>query len=47
MRQLNIELDTLLTLNTSFPYAWKYAVRLLCVFEDRDMLVVLAKEGAF
>jgi hypothetical protein len=44
---LNIELDTLLTLDTSFPYVGKYAVRLLCVFEDRDMLVVLAKEGAF
>jgi hypothetical protein len=47
MRQLNIELDTLLTLDTSFPYVGKYAIRLLCVFEDRDMLVVLAKEGAF
>jgi hypothetical protein len=47
MHQLNIELDTLLTLDTSFPYDGKYAVRLLCVFKDRDMLVVLSKEGAF
>jgi hypothetical protein len=45
--QLNIELDTLLTLDTSFPYARKYVVRLLCVFEDGDMLIVQAKEGAF
>jgi hypothetical protein len=47
MRQFSIELDTLLTLETSFPYAGKCAIRLLCVFEDRDMLVVLAKEGVF
>jgi hypothetical protein len=36
-----------LPFDTSFPYDGKYAVRLLCVFEDRDMLVELAKEGAF
>jgi hypothetical protein len=40
MRHLNVELDTLLALDTSFLYHGKYAVRLLYVFEDRDMLVV-------
>jgi hypothetical protein len=40
MHYLNVELDTLLALETSFPYHGKYAARLLCVFEDRDMLVV-------
>jgi hypothetical protein len=44
---LNVELDTLLALDTSFLYHRKYVVRLLCVFEDRDMLVVRAKEGVF
>jgi hypothetical protein len=40
MRHLNVELDTLLALDTSFPYHRKYAVSLLCVAEDIDMLVV-------
>jgi hypothetical protein len=47
MRHLNVELDTLLALDTSFPYHGKYAVRLFYVFEDRDMLAVQAKEGLF
>ena len=42
-----LELDTLLGLDTSLPYHGKYAIRLLCAFEDRNMLVVRAKEGAF
>jgi hypothetical protein len=47
MHNLNVKLDTLLALDTSFPHHRKYAVRLLCVFEDIDMLVVRSKEGVF
>jgi hypothetical protein len=44
---INFELDTFFGLDTSFPYNWKHAVRLLCVFEDKNELVVRAKEGVF
>ena len=44
---INVELDTLLALGKSFPYHGKYAVRLLCIFKDRDVLVVRVKEGVF
>ena len=47
MPHTKLELDTLLGLDTSLPYHGKYAIRLLCAFEDRNMLVVRAKEGAF
>ena len=40
-------LATVLALDTSFPYHGKHAVRLLCIFEDKDELVVWAKEGVF
>lgn len=42
-----LELDTLLGLDKSWPYHGKYAVRLLCAFEDRDIMIVRAKEGVF
>ena len=44
---INFELDTCLALDTSFPYYGKHAVRLLCIFEDKNELVVWAKEGVF
>ena len=39
----NVDLATLLALDTSFPYYWNHTVRILCTFEDRDIVVVRAK----
>ena len=44
---IKVELDTLLPIDTSFPYHGKCEVRLLCVVEDSDILVVWVKEGVF
>ena len=43
----NVNLATILALDTSFPCHGKHVVRLLCVFEDRDMVIVWSKEGVF
>jgi hypothetical protein len=47
MCHINVELDTLLALDTLFPCHKKYEVRLLCESEDRDMVFVPTKEGSF
>ena len=43
----NVDMATLLALETSLPYHWKHTVKILCAFEDRDIVVVRAKEGVF
>src|SRR5664279_4125838 len=43
----NVDLTTLLALDTSFPYLWNYVVKILCAFEDKYIMVVRAKEGVF
>ena len=40
-------MDTLLGLDKSWAYGGKDAVRLLYAFEDREMVVIWAKEGVF
>ena len=47
MPHIKVELDTLLGLEKSWAYARKDALRLLYAFEDREMVVILAKEGVF
>ena len=42
-----VNLATVLGIDTTFPYYGKCAVRLLCAFEDRDVVFVSAKEGIF
>jgi hypothetical protein len=42
-----VSLPTVFSLDTSSPYHRKYAVRLLCVFEDKEVVFVKAKEGVF
>jgi hypothetical protein len=41
------EIDICLALDTSFSYHGKHAIRVLCVFENIDVLVVQVKEGVF
>lgn len=43
----NVNLAAILALDTSFPCHGKHVLRLLCAFEDRDMVIVWAKEGVF
>ena len=47
MPHIKVELDILLGLERSWAYGGKYVVRLLCAFEDREMVVIWAKEGVF
>ena len=42
-----VNLATLLALDTTFPYKGRHALRLLCTIEDTYMVVVWAKEGVF
>jgi hypothetical protein len=42
-----VNLATLLSLDTSFPYCAKFGVRILCTIDDRDIVVLWAKEGVF
>ena len=44
---IKVELDILLGLDKSWASGGKDAVRLLCAFEDREMVVIWAKEGVF
>ena len=43
----NVNLATLLSLDTSFPYHGEHAAKLLCAFEDKDRVIVRVKEGVF
>jgi hypothetical protein len=43
----NVNLATLLGIDTLFPFHGKRAVRILCAFEDKDMVVVWTNEGVF
>ena len=45
--RIKVELDTLLGLEKSWAYGGKDAVRLLCAFEDREIVVLWEKEGVF
>ena len=43
----DVDLSTLLALDTSFPYSCNVDVKILCTFEDRDIVIVRAKEEVF
>ena len=43
----NVDMATLLALDTSFPYHFKHPVKILYALEDTYTVVVRAKEGVF